>query len=424
MNIVVLFIFRHFMWRFIFQVLLSTCNFLLSLYIAYFIGNVVIGLYSTDHLIYLISVILLKYLIIFLQAKLNVSIVSSVTSRLIASLKEIKNDEGSGASVIRDIPLLTDLFPSVFLAFSHFLSLGLTFYLLIYHFGQRSISAFLTLIAIAPISIAISKFATRYTNRYLDLERGRVKNIEKWYDKKFFAFNWKKLWRKEVLNKELILENKYRNIDSTIRISETYFSAFGRIIPLFVLYLFSDFSNENSLMFWICIPAIDLILTLSRHYADLKACERVYSSFKENLEEKRLDVSENIRVNLNAKFFRGSILENIFVENEASRRAYELLNLDQELAPLREISNYIIEESGKNLSTGQKIRLNIVKYVAVAYEAKKKLDLEGISSYLDLGNIQRVINLASEMKKMGLSLILMKTRFLTCYLRYKNRKSQ
>lgn len=281
----------------------------------------------------------------------------------------------------------------------------------VYLYGVAGLWVLILIAAFIPISYGLSVLSDRNYHKVMDKVAHRIEKCSLWIREGPFLkqFSCQKQLRdiQQTVSVELLLRDR----DTLLRGIDSYIIGFGRLIP-FVLFGFVALSNNalpwEGASVWLAIPLLSAMLALPRGYLSYRTVSRSLTELSALLKHSE----ENSRVVLNASNNEGALLfdpawpiwPSRFIDliPGSSRDSFDPLEqllsafgLVPELgASGLAVVRKSIEHQGKNLSDGQRFRLQLIRGVFLAQCTHRRLLINDDFSALDTAaacNARRVL---------------------------------
>lgn len=383
--------------KLIIMMLINIASYLTPLAFIYFITE---SLYHKNssyideiNLIILFFIIVVSYLlnILTLQLELNICKIWCEKFKLLLLSKHFNStdDEVVKVSTISFNILLDNFFKSLSYYFMPII-IVIILIVLCFFLGYLAFYSLLLMFLFLPLSVCLArKSATNYSS-ILAMSKERVLEFKRWsryapYKIQLFNMGLCKDVGIDDIESKLKLENMHRSLDTALRGVDGYLIGFGRLMPLIILSLFgfsvSTLNEKDTTIFlWLCIPTLQLILSLPSTYTAKKMVDKSLSDLNSLIESNKCNENITPRDYMGWPVWSGSI-QNLIpfmtdINEDFARTMLTKFRLIPEIGDnLDQVLDYAVSIDGQNLSSGQLVRLKIIRGFVFSYSKNKPFHL-------------------------------------------------
>jgi ABC-type iron transport system FetAB ATPase subunit len=311
-----------------------------------------------------------KFLLGILEIKLDLSGKKQLFKKISIELSSINKVATSrnhlNRLVSRDIMTLADQFFLLIEPIKLIVEANLLILVGYFVAGNAGIIGLMGVCILFPVSFLIGKFTYYYTEKLFKRTEYRIDLTVQWLSYRKLAFLMQ-LQDKALdkIRKAFLKEIYFRNMDSLLRSLELYLSIFSRPIPMIFasLIIFTGFDLRQNVLtvFWLSIPAIDLVLRAGRTLATFKVCQSCFDNIEcflsETAEQQDLRLKKTVYCDDDWDIWDGSLKENLCDRGKLPDLLTDL-RLDREFMRRGSKTELIeLEHFAKNISQGQRTRI-------------------------------------------------------------------
>lgn len=247
-------------------------------------------------------------------------------------------------------------------------------------YGVKGLLAIAIVLMAVPFTYFLSKLADRNYDKIMVLSADRIEKCGRWLKggalKKQFSENDDLLLAKTAIDSEI----KARNVDTILRGADNYIIGFGRLLPyvaILMLGLVGDDAWSGAIL-WVSIPLISAVLSFPAAYVNFKSVSRSLIEIdkfeKEVVGEvtcfRFMESGEAVKIDFdrNWPIWPGSVEALVCFDHHqfpdviSEYRLMEVLRLIPELGnSAEEVLEKYIEMDGRNISEGQRLRLQLFR---------------------------------------------------------------
>lgn len=336
-----------------------------------------------------------------MQQRVEVAVLERVVSRDFSVILD-----GIGASVnLLAIPL--------------FLVLSILLALLV--FGSAGFWAVAVIGVFLPLSYLLSSLADRNYQRIMDRTAQRIEQCSIWLREGPWLKQFADRSAVQGIERTLAGERSLRNLDTLLRGADSYIVGFGRLVPFVLLGLLGTSEAApawDGAIFWLSIPLLSAVLALPRSYVSYKAVGRslaalngLYQNSSQHPGLPSVAVEQPpavIDFDVDWPIWPAALVELIpgGPQNQSEELGV-LLRVFRLVPELGQDPQRVlwlpIELDGKNLSAGQRLRLQLLRGVFLAQAQDKILNIDHDFSALDAAAAQAVKQALSELSWVSFS---------------------
>ena len=349
--------------------------------------------------------ILLRYVLAQLQLWVEFSLrnfyvhcLSSTFEKAVWNAHET-SDRIFGRDVLASLQALPFLVDGFYLVAAFISSVTVIFWIN----GWDATIGILTLVLFIPLSLKIASKRSLIARQIYKISKEKLDKIHHWLDWHFYLRSWgnseeflssiQKLMRSEI---------ELRNQDSIWRGCDLYSISFGKLVPIAVVMSLSLWAYPMSsgllTTLWLAVPIIGIIITYNRFKKEKAEGYAAFDELKGHLNGLALaHASSMIVVENEWEIWKGSLGDNI-CEFHHGFDVLSRLHLKEEFLNKNSDSFAVeLEVKGKNLSSGQRIRLLLARGINLALKYKQPLHVRLSFESLDPSNRKRVSQCLQEL---------------------------
>lgn len=403
-----------FLWKE--QRLIITAQFLLKLFaffnqlffllcLAQVVGDIRLSSYPELPFYALPVSIFLRYVLSQLQLWVEFSLRHFYVQCLHSTFNKVawKADETSdrifGRDVLTSLQAVPFLVDGFYLISAFLSSLAVIFWIN----GLDGIIGILTLVLFIPLSLKIGNERSLLAKQIYAVVKEKLDRIHHWLDWHLYLRSWGTSESFLIsIQKLMDSEVKLRNQDSIWRGYDLYSISFGKLVPIAVLISLSlwAFPISSGLLttLWLAVPIIRIIITYNRFKKEKAEGYAAFDELKKYFNERFVEsFSSTIEVQNTWEIWKGTLGDNI-CEFYHEFNVLSKLHLREEL--LNNKSNAFeveLELKGKNVSSGQRVRLLLARGINLALMYSQPLYVHLNFESLDSTNRQRVSECLKEL---------------------------
>lgn len=403
-----------FLWKE--QRLMITAQFLLKLFaffnqlffllcLAQVVGDIHLSSYPELPFYALPVSIFLRYVLSQLQLWVEFSLRHFYVQCLHATFDKVvwnaheTSDRIFGRDVLASLQAVPFLVDGFYLIIAFLSSLAVIFWIN----GMEAIIGILTLGLFIPFSLKIGNARSLLAKQIYAVVKEKLDKIHHWLDWHLYLRSWGTAESFLFsIQKLMYSEVKLRNQDSIWRGYDLYSICFGKLVPIAVIISLSllAFPISSGLLttLWLAVPVIRIIITYNRFKKEKAEGYAAFNELKNYFNERVVEnFSSSIEVQNTWEIWKGSLGDNI-CEFYHEFDVISKLHLREEF--LNNKSNPFeveLELNGKNVSSGQRIRLLLARGINLALKYSRPLCVYLNVDSLDSTNRQRVSECLKEL---------------------------
>jgi hypothetical protein len=266
-------------------------------------------------------------------------------------------------------------------------------------FGSSGVWAVSVIWLFLPLSWLMSRLSDGNYERIMAVTAQRIERCSAWLREGPLLKQFPDKGRLGAMEQTLARELSCRNLDTVLRGADSYIVGFGRLIPFVLLLALGGLVSGSiweGAVFWLSIPLLAAILGLPRAYLSYRSVSRALHqldfldahSDAWELPTARPADKTNIDFDRDWPLWPAALGELLpdresFPEDELAEllRSFRLIpELGQNS---REVLQRFVDIDGRNISEGQKLRLQLLRGVLLARTQNRRLHVDDDFSSLD-----------------------------------------
>ncbi|WP_146036000.1 ABC transporter ATP-binding protein [Pseudomonas sp. LFM046] len=258
-------------------------------------------------------------------------------------------------------------------------------------FGSAGFWAVSAIWLFLPLSYLMSRLSDGNYERIMEITARRIELCSAWLRDGPLLKQFRNGGRLAEIEETLATELSRRNLDTVLRGADSYIVGFGRLLPVVLLMVLSGLVSGNAWggsIFWLSIPLLAAVLSLPRAYLSYRTVSRSLRelNFLATHSEDRLSSAMPLNrpgIDFDRRWplwpaTLGELLpvRELFPDDELAEwlRRFRLI---PELGPdFRSVLQRFVDVDGRNLSEGQRLRLQLLRGILLARA-------QGLTLYVD-----------------------------------------
>lgn len=266
--------------------------------------------------------------------------------------------------------------------------------------GYMAFYALLFMLLFLPLSIYLAKKSDDNYEKILMMSQERVLDFKRWfpyapYKSQFSNNGLSTNLGIDILESKINREKRLRSLDTALRGVDGYIVGFGRLIPLVLLSIFgfsvSTLEEKDITIFlWLCIPILQLVLSLPSTYTAKKMVNRALSDLDslvdKGIPHKCEDITQEDYMSWPIWSEKvGNLIPFIVgLDKNVIETILNKFRLIPELGDeVDDVLVYMVAMDGSNLSSGQLVRLKVMRGFLFSFIERRPFRLTASLDSLD-----------------------------------------